>query len=983
MEFLANVVPNGKYTCFMEAIPDPSLPTGTRMKHYWMGVHSEPADNFIKRYATGGRNLYFAMASFNDTYRRMECVESLKAIWLDIDAGAEKFKKHPKTTYPNFTEAKADLERWLVESRMYDPTYIVASGEGLHVYWVLDKPVDPQAWAKLQAGLKQLTRDFGLRLDSGPSSNMVGVLRVPTTIHTKSGRTVTIIEENQPLFTYKELRDFLPDVPVDSKVLPATQEFGAMPSFLQGAEENRSAWDSVIQKQDFYFARIMEKSLADEGCLQLKLCYTEQDMVPEPVWRAALSIARNCVDGDEWIHKISDQYPGYSKAETEKKARETIDKPYTCAKFDDLDPEYCEGCPFAGNITSPIVLGRIVEEASEKDLDRIADFVPEPKQNLIVPSNIDVGEILDVNLKEVTQRPLDLVGGYFYEALEKGGGIWKKRAKGKDDLPVYKYPILILNRVCSRENGDCLIAQVTLPHDGKRIIELPYTLLQSDDKLKALLSRSGVTVVTKAEWDIVMNFLRTQAAAAPDARSADRQHGHYGWAEDMSAFVIGNIEYTNNGEVRPTSIAGGGSFDKAFAITADATIAGYRQATDLFAVPGQEMPQFVMASALAAPLFRLLDLQGCLIHCYARRSGAGKTTSTRLANAIWGRPKVSGGGSGLEALPRDNPVALFLRFGELHSISTTVDEITLKTGKDLHDLVYSITQGRDKDRGRPDVNKLRENDGSWTMAITSTGNLSVTQQLVSSEELSEALNARVIELDFTDLQNLWGRHNERKDLVEHLIKAATTTHAGIVGRDFAHFLVNNQDEVKKAFVDFNHECEKYFSYAQKERYWSATVTLTLFALRLGNQRGYWNFQEAAVWEMIKGQMQNTREEVFDGSVTPAGLFQRFLSENLNHRMVITQASNTITSDVLPRESLTIRQHNYENKLYIDRGFVREWCAKNKVNHRSLANYMRETLGAKSTTFNMLMGVVGGAGLNTDKRANVWMIDYKSEANYDD
>ena len=55
----------------------------------------------------------------------------------------------------------------------------------------------------------------------------------------------------------------------------------------------------------------MQKTLQGRGCGQLKYIATRQEEVSEPLWRAGLSIAKFCVDGDVAAEKISSRHPDY------------------------------------------------------------------------------------------------------------------------------------------------------------------------------------------------------------------------------------------------------------------------------------------------------------------------------------------------------------------------------------------------------------------------------------------------------------------------------------------------------------------------------------------------------------------------------------------------------------------------------------------------------------------------------------------------
>ncbi len=111
------------------------------------------------------------------------------------------------------------------------------------------------------------------------------------------------------------------------------------------------------------FKSIVSKTLNGRGCAQLKNVWENQNTISEPLWRAGLSIAKFCKDAAVAAVKISEQHQGYDHDEMQRKLSE-IKGPYTCDKFDELNPNVCGECPFKGKIKSPITLGQKIKEAS-------------------------------------------------------------------------------------------------------------------------------------------------------------------------------------------------------------------------------------------------------------------------------------------------------------------------------------------------------------------------------------------------------------------------------------------------------------------------------------------------------------------------------------------------------------------------------------------------------------------------------------------
>jgi hypothetical protein len=101
------------------------------------------------------------------------------------------------------------------------------------------------------------------------------------------------------------------------------------------------------------------------------------------LWRAGLSVAVRCDDGDTAIHELSKDHPDYDPAETEKEARDTKG-PYRCFKFEELRPGGCEGCTFEGKIRGPIALGKHIRVA-QPGADGATETTGPEKDKIIWP----------------------------------------------------------------------------------------------------------------------------------------------------------------------------------------------------------------------------------------------------------------------------------------------------------------------------------------------------------------------------------------------------------------------------------------------------------------------------------------------------------------------------------------------------------------------------------------------------------------------
>src|SRR5262249_54256948 len=96
------------------------------------------------------------------------------------------------------------------------PSTIVNSGGGLHVYWTFDRALTVLEWNPLAQALVNAAKDFGLKFDSGCTTDAARVLRIPDTFNHKldtprpvtlgdggTGRDYQVEQLEQALAAYK------------------------------------------------------------------------------------------------------------------------------------------------------------------------------------------------------------------------------------------------------------------------------------------------------------------------------------------------------------------------------------------------------------------------------------------------------------------------------------------------------------------------------------------------------------------------------------------------------------------------------------------------------------------------------------------------------------------------------------------------------------------------------------------------------------
>ena len=432
LEFLRQVLGDEGYYCIVGLKKDSDKPVQKFYKTL------DQAVNVANNLKDEGYDAYYALATFEDgRSRKTANVKQLRSLYIDLDCGPDK-------PYQTQAEALVALKSFCKVTNLPKPA-LVNSGGGVHAYWALKEPVSRETWIPLAEKLKSLCDDHDLHADPVVTADSVRILRVPGTLNYKNDepREVKLLGDPGEPFEYSTLKDVIGEPVLEKKPYIPRGEMDEVTKAILGNYTNR-------------FKTIMLKTVKGEGCNQLKYIIEHQATMSEPMWRAGLSIAKFCVDADKAIEKISNGHPEYSPMMADRKVRGIKGGPYTCGKFEEYNPNGCDGCQHKGTIKSPIVLGREVQEASEED-------------------NIVEDTFSEINQGHTQTYVIPKYPNPYFRG--KNGGIFKRIVKEDDEIEVMVYhnDLYVTRRLEDSDVGEAVVVRLHLPQDGVKEFTVPLS----------------------------------------------------------------------------------------------------------------------------------------------------------------------------------------------------------------------------------------------------------------------------------------------------------------------------------------------------------------------------------------------------------------------------------------------------------------------------------------------------------------------------
>lgn len=854
-----------------------------------------------------GLDLYYATAGFGAQEKaNAENAVAKRELYIDVDCGDTK-------PYRDKAEGINALRQFCTTVGLPKPT-LIDSGNGIHAHWFFNDSVALHEWHAVAEALKSRCAAEDFQVDGACTADYVRVLRIPGTINTKNGATVTLLTPIKH-HDFNTLRDIIGVSVSDADM------FAKARALSKGSiEETKKLF--VDPNRTSKFHTLWMKSMGGFGCAQIHYAARNQETLSEPLWRGVLSIAQHCEDRDWAIHEISKDHPNYSPEETEAKASLTKG-PYTCETFHGLDEgKLCEKCPHFGKLTSPIQLASEIKVTSEPVTVKIED-------------------------REETLRAYPFP---FKRGVRGGVYMVHHNDDGEKQTLVSPYDIYIYKRMRDGTGGgDTLWVRHHLPHNDIREFTIQQSEVASKDKFRDCINREGVIAFEDRQLSGLQLLFSKMIEDLQRAEKADNMKVKFGWtAEDT--FVIGNREYTRNGVIHsPTSKA----LDNYVTwFTPKGTIEEWKTVADMYNTPAMDLHAAGVLAGFGSVLMHLSPESGGVLNYYSKKSGTGKTTILRVANSIFGDPMS------LMKDAQDTKLTKIHRMGLMNGIVVTIDEMTNADPMEVSDLIYNATQGRARDRMQANVNAERQNNMRWKGMTLWSANTSAEDRLTMVKADPQGELARVLDIRLeTPLP---------KDVLgAQLVFNKILDNYGHAGDIFMRYVIPQLEEVKTIWKNARDKIYAMENWTQTERYKLNKIICITAAGMITNSLGLTKYNIGRIARALVGLVRDLRDEQKMTATTASSTVSAFVNKNIRNILIVNKRAgvNGIPEAprVEPNGELIIRYEPDADILYINKREFTKWCSANFINAREIGVlFKQETGGVVNITKKRM-----GAGWRTD------------------
>lgn len=864
-------------------------------------------------------NTYHACSSYQeasielDGKRKFRVPENwgrAKAFWIDLDCGAEKAAKGDG--YPTKKDAVVAVSTFCKQQGIPQPM-LVDSGNGIHCYWPLTKSIKHEAWRKIAYAFKAVLSHFGVLADPTCTADFSRILRpVGSFNKKKDAKEVKLLKNAEPI-----------DPAVFAGIIRELVKLA--PAAVEAPQTAPAGLNDDLLGHAYPEIPTYAEEVANR-CAQVSVMRDTKGDVNYEHWRGVIGIIKHCEEGIElaadWSSRRAET--GHTQNDILVRYETWSSGPTTCEFFSKCNPKGCEGCPSAGKVKSPIMLGRII---------------PEPEVE-VVEASVD-GKIMEVEIPELPR-------GYGHQDDRM-----VRFMKSPDDIVVaieFSTNLFYPTYRVRKESGEyAMQMRMHLPNSKTRDFDIDTAILASKQKLLEGLARYELIPTNNKDAEMHLTaYVRDSLEKLK--READELNTMtaFGWKDDYTSFLVGDRLYHSDGTVRKVLISGGAKKYATFLQKCIGSVQGYSDALNyLYAREGQEHMQYTLGSFFGSVLTPLCSnnlYRGMLYALVGGKTGKGKTTVCQAGLYFYGTASglIQNGEEGATTNASN------LIFSTMHNLPYLLDEFTNITPEALSRLSYSCANGADRERltvSRGAGVQFMET-GSWAMNPHITANTDLLGRLATDKVNSAAEAVRLMQIDMDHYPH---SGLEVADVLSAMKRIELNQ--GIAGDLYIKYLVTHREEVMKKMAKWAARISTTLT-DPRFRFYYAHAECSLAALEVTNELGITQFDLEAIWDFTIALIRKLDTTIsHQNSSSPEDALGSMITA-LSGRIIVTVEYRDSRSDKgpeIPRRVFGTVAGRYitgsptsksalSGKLFISHKEAQDWCKDNRVDLKEIITY---------------------------------------------
>lgn len=783
--------------------------------------------------------IYFSIGAFSDheyvaddgknkIRRTMDYARNFRTLCFDLDCGVGKPYQDQQAGGKALAAA--------VKAMDLPKPMVIGSGNGLHVYWVLDEDIDKEDWVEISTRLRVALSAHQLDIDTSKIHDPSMVLRPVGSHHKKSEpwKLVRLLVDDgaeYPLSLFQtKLAAYEPAV----RKAPARKRSAILDAIL---DENNDLDLDMIAASCAQVRALLESGGATDASGQ---------RVDEPLWRASLGIAKFTPDPEQAIIRLAGGHPDFD-------LQTNLDKlngwrgtgPTTCETFKQLCEKGCDGCPYSGKQTSPANLSN--------------------KTTQVIPQTDTSQPQADIQV--TMPEGYVLRGGRIYKEVEVEG----EHGPQKDWVHISQYPMFVkavFFDPTSRKSAFTLV--VKKPITGWEEADYPMSMVSiaGKDFSTFLVDNQLFGFPYPAQQEKLRLYLMDYLQMVQQQIGTGYDYTSFGWQEDGS-FVCG--EYISGGSTKSAErritgnakpyldrVKTAGSRDK------------FIEAMSMLDSDGTAVIRSCVLAATTGLIAKWMGNGSSVVSIYSTETTTGKTLSLLAVNSLCGHPRRLIQGR------NDTANAIFGMRGALNNLPMTIDELTLADDMQVANMAYSFSEGQEKAA----MNQRREiRDGAkWNGPTFMTTNSSLMAKYAAVMQQSEPMRVRTFEMQQND-RTFVKAVNEDGERLANIFGDLLMENYGWAFPELAEAVIamgGPEIVARKGSMDFHKNFD--FKFEPQERFYESMIKSAWTMGKIGARLGLFPFNVRGTIDYMLSIVSLLRKEAKESHTDAIDVIGQFMQE---------------------------------------------------------------------------------------------------------